>query len=115
MALPELREATAADIPAMLEVFFHAIEDLETKRGQSPQPRNAAPLEMHFGHLLTTDPHSSYVADDHGGVIAFGIVTRRGQDAFLSFLFVEPTWQNRKIGRVRPRVADAVVRALVKP
>jgi len=98
-ALPELREATVADIPAMLEVFFHAIEDLDTQRGRALQPRNAAPLEMHFGHLLLTDPRSCYVADDHGRVVAFGIVMRRGGEAFLSFLFVEPAWQSRGLGR----------------
>ncbi len=83
----------------MLEVFFHAIEDLDQQRGRPLHPRNAAPLEMHFGHLLNTDPTSAYVADDHGKVIAFGIVMRRGAEAFLSFLFVEPAWQSRRIGR----------------
>ena len=91
--------ATAADIPAMLEVFFHAIEDLDQQRGRPLQPRNAAPLEMHFGHLLQTDPHSCYVAEDHGRTIAFGVVMRRGVETYLSFLFVEPKWQNRRIGR----------------
>jgi GNAT superfamily N-acetyltransferase len=83
----------------MLEVFFHAIEDLDTKRGKPLHPRSAAPLEMHFGHLLATDPRSCYVAEDQGRVIAFGIVMRRGVEAFLSFLFVEPPWQGRRIGR----------------
>lgn len=83
----------------MLEVFFHAIEDLETQRGRPPQPRNAGPLEMHFGHLLQTDPQSCYVADDHGRIVAFGIVMRRGPEAYLSFLFVEPKWQGHGIGR----------------
>jgi GNAT superfamily N-acetyltransferase len=107
VALPELREATSADIPAMLEVFFHAIEDLDSKRGQALQPRNAAPLEMHFGHLLSTDPDSCWVAEDRGRVIAFGIVSRRQADAFLSFLFVEPSWQGRGLGRA---VLDACLR-----
>jgi GNAT superfamily N-acetyltransferase len=83
----------------MLEVFFRAIEDLDDKRGRGRQPRNAAPLEMHFEHLLTTDPASSLVADDHGRVVGFGIVMRREARAFLSFLFVEPRWQARGMGR----------------
>ena len=83
----------------MLEVFFHAIEDLDAQRGRPPQPRNAAPLELHFGHLLQTDPGSCYVADQHGRLVAFGVVMRRGTEAYLSFLFVEPRWQNRGIGR----------------
>ena len=91
----------------MLEVFFHAVEDLDAKRGRALQPRNAAPLEMHFGHLLSTDPRSCYVTEDRSRVIAFGIVMRRGAVAFLSFLFVEPAWQGRRMGR---SVFDACLR-----
>ncbi len=107
VALPELRVASAADVPAMLEVFFHAMENLDQQRHRPLQPRNAAPLEMHFEHLLSTDPSSSMVADDHGRVVAFGIVMRRGNDAFLSFLFVEPRWQGHGLGRA---VLDACLR-----
>jgi GNAT superfamily N-acetyltransferase len=107
VALPELRVATAADVPAMLEVFFHAMENLDQQRHRPLQPRNAAPLEMHFEHLLSTDPSSSMVADDHGRVVAFGIVMRRGNDAFLSFLVVEPRWQSHGLGRA---VLDACLR-----
>lgn len=92
----------------MLEVFFAAMEDLDGRRGRALQPRNAAPLEMHFGHLLTTDPERCYVADDRGRVVAFGIVMRRGRDAFLSFLFVAPSWQRRRLGRA---VLDSCLRA----
>ena len=91
----------------MLEVFFHAMEDLDQRRGRPLQPRNAAPLETHFGHLLSTDPRSSLVADDGGRVIAFGIVMRRGDAAFLSFLFVEPAWQGHRVGRA---LLDACLR-----
>jgi GNAT superfamily N-acetyltransferase len=90
----------------MLEVFFHAIEDLDRQRGRPLQPRNAAPLELHFEHLLATDPGSCYVADDHRRLVAFGMVMRRGPEAYLSFLFVEPRWQNRGLGRA---VYDACI------
>lgn len=107
VALPELREATAADVPALLEVFFHAMEDLDQRRHRPLQPRNAAPLEMHFEHLISTDPSSSMLADDHGRVVAFGMVMTRGVEAFLSFLFVEPRWQGHGLGRA---VLDACLR-----
>ena len=83
----------------MLEVFFHATEALDEQRHRPVQPRNAAPLEMHFEHLLQTDPASSVVAEDHGHLVGFGVVMRRGDTAFLSFLFVEPRWQARGLGR----------------
>ncbi len=84
------------------------MENLDERRHRPLQPRNAAPLEMHFGHLLSTDPHTCYVADDHGHVVAFAIVMRRGVGAFLSFLFVEPAWQSRRVGRA---LLDACLRA----
>lgn len=83
----------------MLEVFFAAMEALDEQRFRSRQPRNAAPLEMHFEHLLETDARSSFVADDHGRPVAFGVVMRRDDRAFLSFLFVVPRWQGRGLGR----------------
>ena len=39
------------------------------------------------------------MADDHGRVVAFGIVLARQGDAFLAFLFVTPAWQGRGLGR----------------
>lgn len=114
VALPELRQATPADVPAMLEVFFRAMEDLDERRRRPLQPRNRGPLEMHFSHLLSTDPRSSIVAEDHGRLVAFGVLMTRDADAFLSFLFVLPQWQGRGIGRAIVseclRGADEVVR-----
>lgn len=83
----------------MLDVFFRAMEDLDERRRRPLQPRNPGPLEMHFRHLLATDPRSSIVADERGRLVAFGILMARDGDAFLSFLFVLPQWQARGLGR----------------
>jgi ribosomal protein S18 acetylase RimI-like enzyme len=99
LALVELRPATAADVPALLEVFYRAAEDLDERRGRPVQPRNPTPLDQHFRHLIGTDPDSSVVADDGGRIIAFGIGMVRDGTWFLSFLFVAPEWQGRGVGR----------------
>jgi len=83
----------------MLDVFFEAMDDLDERRGRARQPRNPAALEMHFDHLLATDPGSCFVAADRRRVVAFGILMVRDGDAFLSFLFVLPPWQGRGVGR----------------
>lgn len=106
-ALPELRPATSADLPALLEVFFRAIEELERRRGRPLPPRNKAPLELHLRHLLATDPATCCVAEDAGRSVGFGISMVRSETWFLSFLFVLPEWQARGIGR-------AVVRACLE-
>jgi GNAT superfamily N-acetyltransferase len=97
--VPELREATPADVPVMLDIFFTAMDDLDERRRRPAQPRNPPALEAYFRHLISTDPASSMVADDHGRRVAFGIVLVREGDAFLSFLFVLPAWQGRGLGR----------------
>jgi GNAT superfamily N-acetyltransferase len=97
--VPELRGATPADVPAMVEVFFTAMDDLDERRHRPAQPHNPLALEAYYRHLLATDAASSIVADDHGRPVAFGIVMVRDGDAFLSFLFVMPAWQGRGLGR----------------
>ncbi len=99
VALPELREATAADIPAMLAVFFEADEHLRASDGRPPRPRQPESLRPYFEHHLRTDPATSWVADDHGRIIAFGMVMVRDHSGFLSELFVIPRRQGRGLGR----------------
>lgn len=108
MALPELRQAAAADVPAMLDVFFRAMEDLDQRRQRRLQPRDPRALEMHLGHLLSTDAGTCLVAEDRGRVVAFGVLMVREADAFLSFLFVLPAWQGRGLGRA---LVEACLRA----
>jgi GNAT superfamily N-acetyltransferase len=83
----------------MLAVYDEAIDDLDDRRGRPRQPRNQAALSQLLTHLLATDPGSSVVADDHGRVVAFGILLTRQGDGFLAFLFVVPAWQGRGVGR----------------
>jgi GNAT superfamily N-acetyltransferase len=98
----------AADVPAMLNVFFQAMEDLDQRRRRPLQPREPRALEMHLGHLLRTDPRTCLVAEDRGAVVAFGVLMVREADAFLSFLFVLPAWQGRGLGRA---IVEACLRA----
>ena len=99
MALPELREAAAADIPAMLEVFFEADEELRASDGRPPRQRETERLRPWFEHHLRHDRATSIVAEDHGRVVAYGVVMVRTRSGFLSELFVAPRWQGRGLGR----------------
>ena len=98
-ALPELRGARAADLPALVGVYEAAVDDLDDRRRRPRQPRNPAALSQLLAHLLVTDPASALVADDHGRVVAFGVILSRQHQAFLAFLFVLPAWQGRGVGR----------------
>jgi GNAT superfamily N-acetyltransferase len=83
----------------MLAVYDEAIDDLDVRRHRPRQARNAAALGQLLEHLSSTDQRSTMVADDHGRVVAFGVVLSRQGDAFLAFLFVVPAWQGRGLGR----------------
>jgi GNAT superfamily N-acetyltransferase len=83
----------------MLAVYDEAIDDLDERRHRPRQARNAAALGQLLEHLASTDPRSTIVADDHGRIVAFGVVLSRQGDAFLAFLFVVPAWQGHGLGR----------------
>ena len=89
----------AADIPAMLEVFFEADEHLRAGDGRPSRPRDPERLRSWFAHHLRNDSATSIVADDHGRVVAYGVVMVRARSGYLSELFVVPRCQGRGLGR----------------
>jgi GNAT superfamily N-acetyltransferase len=97
--VPELRPVRDDDIARVIDVFWATLDDLAARSGRPPAPRNPVALEGLVRHIAATDPASSIVADDHGRVVAFGMLHARGSDGFLAFLFVLPAWQGRGIGR----------------
>lgn len=87
------------DLAACADVFYAAVDELYSRKGRPPLPRNPDPLMRLFGHLLATDPLRCHVAEAASGVVAFGIAHRRGSTWFLSFLFVHPEHQSAGLGR----------------
>jgi GNAT superfamily N-acetyltransferase len=95
----EPRRLTPADLAACAEVFYLAMDDLQTKRGLAALPRNAPALDLLFRHIVTIDPDRAWVAEEDGSVVGFGMGTRREELDFLSFLFIRPDFQGHGIGR----------------
>jgi predicted N-acetyltransferase YhbS len=88
-----------ADLEACLEIFYAASEDLHARQGQPILPRNPRRLRALFEHLLATDPERAWLAEAAGRPVGFGMAHQRNDHWFLAFLFVEPEWQGRRIGR----------------
>jgi len=93
----ELRPTAAADLPALHGVFLAAIGELYRRHRFTPP---APPLEVFANqqaHIVATG--SSVVAVDGGRIAGFGSAWARGDDWFLSSLFVAPGEQGCGVGR----------------
>jgi GNAT superfamily N-acetyltransferase len=95
----DLRPVREPDIPACLDVFYSALDELHARLQQAPIPRNPEALTRVFRHLIHTDPRSTWVADERGRIIGFGMAHQRGNHWYLGFLFVRPDRQGRGVGR----------------
>ena len=94
-----LRPITAADLPACVEVYFAAEDELYERLNLPPLPRSGQALFTIFRHILATDPGLAWLAETDGEVTGFGLGARRDRLNYLSFLFVRPDRQSRGVGR----------------
>ncbi len=99
MNRPSLRRLIAEDVPACVDVFYAAIDELYSRAHQPPLPRNTEGMTRMFGHLLATGPERCWLAADGERVVGFGIGQRWDSVSFLSFLFVRPEMQAVGLGR----------------
>lgn len=92
----DLRPTTAADLPALHELFLGAINGLFEPHGFEP-PR--PPFEVFANqqrHLL--DSGTSVIAEDDGRVLGFGASWQRDEHWYLGSLFVDTTAQGGGVG-----------------
>jgi GNAT superfamily N-acetyltransferase len=95
----DLRPTAAEDLRALHDVFRAAMGDLY---GRHNLAAPGAPREVFVAqqaHVLRHDSQRCWVAEDGGRLVAFVASIVRGDDWFLSSLFVEPTAQGRGVGR----------------
>jgi GNAT superfamily N-acetyltransferase len=94
----DLRPTAAEDLPALHAVFAAAIGELYGRHNLAPP---GAPLEVFVaqqGHVLRYDADRCWVAEEHGRIVGFVAAILRGEDWFLSSLFVEPGHQGAGVG-----------------
>jgi GNAT superfamily N-acetyltransferase len=99
----ELRPATDGDLDAMREVFLAAVGELFGRFGLTPPAPSQAGFAAVQGHIAATG--RSVVAERDGALAGFAAAFTRGEDWFLSSLFVRPGEQGRGLGT---RLLDAV-------
>jgi GNAT superfamily N-acetyltransferase len=99
----ELRAAADGDLEAMREVFLAAVGELFGRFGLTPPSPSQAAFSAIQRHVAATG--RSVVAERDGRLEGFGAAFTRGEDWFLSSLFVRPGAQGRGLGT---RLLDAV-------
>jgi GNAT superfamily N-acetyltransferase len=108
-----IRRATAADVRATYDVFLDAADHLAQTRGWAPTVRPPDPPERFLAFrasALLHDPAGFWVAEAHGGLVAFGIAVQREHVWYLAALHVRPLYQSRGLGAAIIRKAlEAVV------
>lgn len=105
-----LRPIAEADLPACVDVFYEAVDELHSRNARPRIPRNPEAMLRMFGHLRATDPQRCWLAEADGTVNGYAIAHRREGTWFLSFLFVRPAHQASGIGRALTEAASAVDR-----
>jgi GNAT superfamily N-acetyltransferase len=93
-----LRPATAADLDAELAVLTAAEGSLRAQHNFAWTPPTPEEFRAAHAHLLATDPDRSWVAEDEGRIVAYGVAFARGHAWFLSDLFVDPGHQAAGVG-----------------
>jgi GNAT superfamily N-acetyltransferase len=94
----DLRPTAAEDLPVLHEVFRASIQELY---GRHNLPAPEPPTEVFVAqqaHVLRHDPDRCWVAEDRGWIIGFVAAIVRGDDWFLSSLFVQPGNQGVGVG-----------------
>ena len=108
------------DLPACVEIFTEAWNDLHLRHGYEDEVSDDDSwLLQPLGYFLRTDPSGSLIAETEGHPVAFGSSVTRDRFWCLSFLFVRPEAQGQGVGRrlleeLIPRNNDMVCTAEVE-
>jgi len=96
----DIKQVEQGNMEACQRIFDASYGDLHRRYGlEDDEPADADWLRPILAHFLTTDPSGTLLASEAGEPIAFASSFSRDDYWFLSFLFVDPSFQGRGIGR----------------
>ncbi len=105
-SVPIIRTAVANDLAAAAEVYQAASRGLfEQRQVQNPgASEEARRIDLHaaitaLGTISGSYPDAVQVAEHDGTVVGVGAIVIRERHAHILFLFVDPAWQQRGVGR----------------
>jgi GNAT superfamily N-acetyltransferase len=116
----DLKTAEPGDIEACQRIFDASYGELHRRYElEDDEMADSDWLRPILSHFLTTDPTGTLLASEAGEPIAFASSFRRDDYWFLSFLFVDPSFQGRGIGRtllaeLAPARSGAVLATVVE-
>jgi len=100
------RRMTAHDVQVTAYIRKAALEGLAREQGRD-RAAWLPSLAPHFGHILSTDPDGSWLAEVDGLVVGYAQAIIRGDIWFLCQLFVQPEVHAKGVGQELLRRAMA--------
>jgi GNAT superfamily N-acetyltransferase len=100
----DIREARPDELEACAGIWRRSINDYIARLGQPEIPEDLGAVLALYGHLQSTDPERFVVArrldgDGRDRIVGFASAVVRGDQWYLSMLFVEPEEQAVGLGR----------------
>lgn len=94
------RRAELDDLPEVMAVNRASFNALNQRHGYVEQQMDEqTPLNPFFAFSLKEEPEGFWVAEDHGKIVGLSISWIRDWFWFLSYLFIAPDYQGKRVGR----------------
>ena len=97
--MSEIRAAQVDDIPACGKTMYEAFRDIAEQHNFPPDFPNAEVTSGLLGALLDEPNFDGFVAEEGGQIVGSIFVSRRSAVGGISVVTVDPTAQNRTLGR----------------
>lgn len=93
------RRCRPGDLTGTVRLFVRSFNDLRLKCGMKPLPFRVDRVPGLVRHLFDTNRETFYIAWRGKRLVGMGCAVVRGGQWYLAWLFVDPRYQDRGIGR----------------
>ena len=94
-----IRKLRRSDLLDGYKLAMKSVNDLRERSGRQPWDYIVNEVQPFNNHLFDTDPDGHWGAFFEGKMIGFCVATIRGRQWYLGYLFVDPKYQVKGVGR----------------
>ena len=94
-----IRQPRKEELHNALKLIINTANDLRVKSGRKPWESNIPEVPLLHYHLYRTDYDGYWAAFAEHKMVGFGAALLRGKQWYLAYLFVDPKYQSKGLGR----------------